>query len=66
MKLPIFRISLGATASLLPLSLAGVIVFLVLYLWPAIQYNALRERWAEKDVIMGVTTINTAHSETPS
>ncbi|MBU2773194.1 phosphate ABC transporter permease subunit PstC [Acidithiobacillus ferrooxidans] len=45
MKFPIFRISLVATASLLPLSLVGVIVFLVLYSWPAIQYNALHFLW---------------------
>ncbi len=45
MKFPIFRISLVATASLLPLSLAGVIVFLILYSWPAVQYNALHFLW---------------------
>ncbi|OBS08156.1 phosphate ABC transporter permease subunit PstC [Acidihalobacter prosperus] len=34
-----FRISLGAVAALLPLSLLAIITFLVLYAWPAIQFN---------------------------
>ncbi|AOV18115.1 phosphate ABC transporter permease subunit PstC [Acidihalobacter aeolianus] len=34
-----FRISLGAVAALLPLSLLAIIGFLVAYAWPAIQFN---------------------------
>ncbi|HVC48798.1 MAG TPA: phosphate ABC transporter permease subunit PstC [Burkholderiales bacterium] len=45
MKFSIFRISLIATASLLPLSLLAIIVFLALYSWPAIQYNAFHFLW---------------------
>lgn len=34
-----FRISLGLVAALLPLSLLAIISFLLIYAWPAIQFN---------------------------
>ncbi len=45
MKIPVFRTSLVATASFLPLSLIALIVFLVIYSWPAIQYNGVHFLW---------------------
>jgi phosphate transport system permease protein len=34
-----FRLGLSAVAALLPLSLLAIIVFLMIYAWPAIQFN---------------------------
>ncbi|MFA7495486.1 MAG: phosphate ABC transporter permease subunit PstC [Acidithiobacillus sp.] len=45
MKIPAFRVALIATASFLPLSLLLLIVFLVLYSWPAIQFNQFDFLW---------------------
>jgi len=45
MKIPVFRSSLVAMASLLPLSLLALITFLTLYSWPAIQYNQFHFLW---------------------
>ncbi|MGC9127189.1 MAG: phosphate ABC transporter permease subunit PstC [Acidithiobacillus sp.] len=45
MKIPVFRTSLVATASFLPLSLIALIVFLVIYSWPAIQFNGVHFLW---------------------
>lgn len=46
MKFPVFRVGLITTASFLPLSLIAIITFLVLYSWPAIQFNHLHFLWA--------------------
>ncbi len=45
MKLPLFRIGLVTTASFLPLSLLLLILFLVVYSWPAIHYNGIHFLW---------------------
>ncbi|RBM03361.1 phosphate ABC transporter permease subunit PstC [Acidithiobacillus ferridurans] len=45
MKTPVFRVGLIVTASFLPLSLIALIVFLVIYSWPAIQFNQLHFLW---------------------
>ncbi|MBU2765733.1 phosphate ABC transporter permease subunit PstC [Acidithiobacillus ferrivorans] len=45
MKIPVFRVSLIATASFLPLSLISLIVFLAIYSWPAIQFNQFHFLW---------------------
>lgn len=45
MKIPVFRISLIATASFLPISLILLVVFLVIYSWPAIEYNHFHFLW---------------------
>ncbi len=45
MKISLFRMGLVTTASFLPLSLIGIVVFLVIYSWPAIQYNEFHFLW---------------------